>query len=350
MIALVRRLAIAVAYLVLMTVFALGGAGIVAGWSHPPGTAARAELTWHGDETLGPALDGASASLVSIGADVDHLALLARGTIAALTAADQPAITNALTEGQATAVTIRDAAAALRTKVQALPGGDPADALRYGGETRARLAAVLAAIEVAEGLGRPWALLTSGTLQASQLMDLLNRHDETVAAAAAQGRGGDYPGALATLATATALLDSAMPIRDQLANTADVSTLDDWVGRNRRYDDALVGLYSALGDAKGTITEAVRAAYAAEGVARSQLPPDPRALTVIIAEIGRGGLNQAVIEIEQASSRLTLDLQAVTSWTGPASRSARPMPVVGRGVVSPRATRPAGVTVARPSA
>jgi hypothetical protein len=350
MIALVRRVAIVVGYLVLVSVFALGGAGIVAVWSHPPGTSARAELTWRGDETLKPALDGASASLGSIGADVDHLALLARGTLASLTAADGPALTNALTEGQAAAVTIRDAAAALRTTVQTLPGDDPAHALLYSDESRARRAAILAAIDVTEGLGRPWALLTSGALQASRLMDLLNRHDATVAAAAAQGRSTDYPGALSTLATATALLDSAMPIRDQLANAADVSTLDDWVQRNRRYDDALAGLYTALGEAKGKITDAVRAAYAEEGIARSQLPPDPRALTVIIAEIGRGGLNQAVIEIEQARSRIVFDLQALTSWTGPSVRFADRLPPVAGIVARPRTPRPAGAVPARTSA
>ncbi|MEO7664424.1 MAG: hypothetical protein ABIV26_04805, partial [Candidatus Limnocylindrales bacterium] len=100
-------------------------------------------------------------------------------------------------------------------------------------------------------------------------------------------------------------------IRDQLANASDVSTLDDWIGRNRRYDEALAALYRALWDANGKVTDAVRSAFTEEGVARAQLPGDTRALVVIVADIGRGGLNQAVIAIEQARGRLNLALEAL---------------------------------------
>jgi len=57
----------------------------------------------------------------------------------------------------------------------------------------------------------------------------------------------------------------------------------------------------------------VRAAYQEEGAARALLPPDTRALVVIIADIGRGGLNQAVIAIEQARGRLNLALEALAA-------------------------------------
>ena len=59
------------------------------------------------------------------------------------------------------------------------------------------------------------------------------------------------------------------------------------------------------------VNDAVRAAYREESAAREQLPPDTRGLVVIVADIGRGGLNQAVIAIEQARGRLNLALQAL---------------------------------------
>ena len=313
MIAWVRRVSLAVLYLVLMAALALGGAGVVALWSHPPGGPSRAELTWDGDRTLTPALDEAQGKLTAIAADVDQLALQARGALASLTAVDRSAFVDALATGGLTAVSVEGASAALRVSLTALPGASAAETLRYGSDVLARRSAMIAALDATEGLGRSWATLTAGSTQAARLVGLLGDHDTTVAAAAAKGRAADYTAALTILGTALATLDDATTIRDRLANAADVSTLDDWIGRNRRYDQALVALYSALRDAGGKVTDAVRSAYAEEGVARGQLPPDTRALVVIIEDIGRGGLNQAVIAIEQARGRLTVALQALTS-------------------------------------
>ena len=45
-------------------------------------------------------------------------------------------------------------------------------------------------------------------------------------------------------------------------------------------------------------------AFDAEAAARERLPADTRGLVIILAEIGRGGLNQAVIGIEEARGKL----------------------------------------------
>ncbi|MBI2777293.1 MAG: hypothetical protein HYX57_08580 [Chloroflexi bacterium] len=307
----VRRIGLTAAWVLAILVLAFGGAGIVAQWSHPPGTAARAELTWHGDQALEPSLVQAQADLVAVAADVDRLSVLARGALAAVTSDDQAPFKAALDDGAGVARAIRDASAELRADLDALPGDSPGDGIAYSGDVIGRRAAMLAALEATEGLGRSWALLTAGSLAASDVIGLLSRHDITVAAAAAEGRAQNYEGAIAILAQATGMLDRATEIRDQLANTADVSTLDDWIGRNRRYDEALATLYRALWDANGLVTPAVRDAYAEEGRARALLPPDTRALVVIVADIGRGGLNQAVIAIEQARGRLNLALEAL---------------------------------------
>jgi hypothetical protein len=315
-----RQVLLALAWLVVVVVMAAAGAGVVAQWSHPPGTSARAELTWHGDQELGRQLDAAQADLEAIGDDVDRLSVLARGALASLTADDQEPFSDALTQGGEMARTIEAASVALRAELVALPGDLATDAILFGADPRARRATMLTALESTGGLARSWTNLTLGSLAASNLITLLTDHDQTVAAAAAQGRDADYEAALVTLAGAVTMLDDATDIRDRLTNTTDVSTLDEWIRRNRRYDEALIALYAALRDSGGLVNDAVRDAYREEGAARAGLPPDPRGLVVIVAEIGRGGLNQAVIAIEQARGRLNLIIEALApAGTDPGS-------------------------------
>jgi hypothetical protein len=88
-------------------------------------------------------------------------------------------------------------------------------------------------------------------------------------------------------------------------NTVDVSVLDEWIKRNADYDVALRKLYTAISKVGGKVTEATRAAVKAEAEARKRLPPDTRGLVIIMAEIGRGGMNGAVIAIEEARAKLT---------------------------------------------
>jgi hypothetical protein len=311
-----RRTGLAAGYAVVMLAVALGGAGVVAMWSHPPGTDARAELTWHGDSTLAPELDSAQGDLATVAGNVDRLSVLARGAIATLTAEDQAAFADAISEGGTVAAAIQTSSAELRARLAALPGVGPADAILYGSEVLGRRVSMIDALEATEGLGRSWAILTAGGLQASHVIAILADHDTTVAAAAAQGRAAKYADALVTLKTAVAMLATADTIRNQLANSADVSTLDQWIGRNRRYDTALTALYTALRDSGGRVTTKVKIAFNEEIAARAELPPDTRGLVVIIADIGRGGLNQAVIAIEQARGRLDLALEALTSNAG----------------------------------
>jgi len=314
-----RRVRLAVARLLVLVVIALGGAGIVVQWSHPAGTPARAELTWGADRLIGPRLDTAQGDLESISRQVDRLAVLARGALGSLTADDQAPFTTAIDEGALIARSIEAASTRLQADLLALPGGSVTDSTIYGADTLAWRSAMLNALDSTRGLGRSWASLTTGSKAASNLISLLTRHDQVVAGAAADGRAGDYEAALTTLAGAAAMLDEATAIRDQLANTSDVSTLDAWLSRNRRYGEALTTLYAALRVSGGIVNEAVRAAYREESAARAVLPPDTRSLVVIVADIGRGGLNQAVIAIEQARGRLNLALQALATVGGSAS-------------------------------
>jgi hypothetical protein len=115
---------------------------------------------------------------------------------------------------------------------------------------------------------------------------------------------GDWTTAIARIAAATGFLAEAEGLRDELQNTVDVTTLNEWLRRNRDYDVALRALYVVSAKSPTRVTPEIRAALAAEKAARDALPRDTANLGIILAEIARGGLNQAVIGIEEARARL----------------------------------------------
>ncbi len=308
-----RRIVVGVAWLLAVAALALGSAGIVAGMAHPPGTPSRAELTWASDRALGAQLDDATAELAVVAGEVETLAGLARSALTAMIARDSGALDATRDEGSVLVARIAADAAALRRTVTDLPGAEADAAIRYSADLRARRAALVDALAATEGLNAAWSRLVSVSLAASRLTDLLLGHDPTTAAGAELGRSAKYDEAVATIDAALAMLDAADELRDQLANTTDVTILDEWIRRNRTYDEALRRLYELLGEARGRITPEIRAAFEAEEAARRDLPPDTRGLVVIMAEIGRGGLNQAVIAIEQARGRLALAVEGASA-------------------------------------
>jgi hypothetical protein len=133
---------------------------------------------------------------------------------------------------------------------------------------------------------------------------LLAIHDELVGQAAERGRAARYGDAIALVEQADTTIAEARQLRDVLANTVDVTVLDQWLDRNADYDAALRALYQAISTVSGKVTDSVRTAIAAEQAAKDRLPPDTRGLVVIMAEIGRGGMNGAVIAIEEARGKL----------------------------------------------
>ena len=164
---------------------------------------------------------------------------------------------------------------------------------------------------VTDGLETDWAGFAGRALSAATLTNLLSRHDKQTADAAAQGSAAHYRQALDLLDESDAMIEQARGLRDDLAGSTDVSTLTTWVDRNAAYDAAVRRLYDALLESKGRVTDRVREAFAGEQAAGEGLPADTRGLVVIMSDIARGGLNQAVISIEQARGALSsaLDLQ-----------------------------------------
>ena len=311
-----RRGALAVVWLLIAAVIAVGGAGLAAALSNQPGTPARAELTLAGDTAADAALDDAQAELIRLATDVERLGELGRGALTALVASDFEALDAAVAKGETLARSIDSRSAALREELSLVPGSGPDEALLWSAATRDRRDTVRAAVDATRGLELGWSRLAAGATVANRLTVLLTDHDKTAGAAAAQGRTRKYAAALKTLATATAMLDQAKALRDVLANTVDVSTLTQWIDRNAEYDAALARLFRATIAAKGAVTTEFREAFAAERRAQSLLPANTSGLVIILAEIGRGGLNQAVIAIEEARAKLQ---QAVDVLESPAS-------------------------------
>jgi len=95
-----------------------------------------------------------------------------------------------------------------------------------------------------------------------------------------------------------------------MAIAVDTSVLNTWIDRNESYDLVLGRLYSLLTASGGKVTPEIQATYTDEQAARALLPGDTRGLVIIMGDLARGQLNQAVITIEESKARLSAALAA----------------------------------------
>jgi len=328
----IRPLALGVGWLIAALLFSLGAAGLATGVGGYPGTNDRPELTSEGDRAIEPGLAAATDDLDVLAASVEALGTQARLGLAALVAANLDLLTTAIETGDRQVVEVRARADALRTKLLALPGissnaADPLPPLaelRLGREMRDRFTVAYEALDATSDLPSSWARFTSGSLAAQGLTEVLLDHDASTGEAAKLGGSAKYAEALDQLDRSDAFLALARSARDKLANTIDVATLTEWIERNATYDAALRDLYEALRRSRGRVDDAVRAAFEAEQAARDRLPPDTRGLVIILAEVARGGLNQAAIGIEDARIRLEDAVAAAEAAAVPPSPSPDP--------------------------
>lgn len=299
-----RRTSVAIAWLVVAIVVALGAAGIVAALDHLPGGTGRPELSWTADRAVADDLDAASAELAALADAVGVLGGHGRTALATLVGRDSAGLAAALDAGTAQLDAVDVAAARLAARLASIPLAGAERAIGHSPATLARYDAAVAALADVDPLRPAWERLTAGVVPATELTDRLLAHDRIAATAIQSGGAGKYPQAIARIDKAAAELAAARAIRDRLAATVDVATLDEWLDRNGAYDEALRALWDALRLSNGRVTAAVRDAAARERAARALLPPDARALVVILGDLARGGLNQAVIVIEEARGQL----------------------------------------------
>jgi hypothetical protein len=320
-----RRAAVLVAWVAAAAVLALGAAGIVAALDHLPGGAGRPELTSAADRAVAPDLEAAAADLATLADAVGVLGEDGRAALSALVARDTAALGTAIAAGTAQLDAIDAAAARLQGDLDGLPLDGPDRTIRYSASTIARYDELAGALRAVEPLRPAWERLAAGVVPAVELTAHLLDHDRIGGEAIRFGGAGKYPEAIGRIADASAELDAAGVIRDRLAATVDVTTLDQWIERNAAYDNALRDLWDALRQSRGRVTDAVRGAAARERAAKDQLPPDARALVVILGDVARGGLNQAVITIEEARGEL-LDASARVTAPGTPAVEASPAP------------------------
>jgi hypothetical protein len=298
------RLIRTAAWVALAAILALGSAGLIAQLSHPPGGPSRAELTYTADLALAVRLDDATTKLQDIAELVDHLSADAKTALEAVNGHDPSTLQATLDRGGSTARLIQSSTHELLDSLAGLPGEGPVAAATYANATLVRRSAILAALDAASGLADQWAHVTGRSVDASRLTLVLQDHDATVAAAAQQGVAAKYSAALVTLAHALDLLDEIDSLRTSFSSTSEVSVLDEWLLRHRVYDHTLVGLYRALKASGGKRNAEVDDWFRQQEAALANLPQDDSALIVIVSQIAEGGLNQAVVAIEDASGRI----------------------------------------------
>jgi hypothetical protein len=310
----------ALAWTAIVLVIALGGAGLVVGLDHPPGSAGRPDVTASGDAVVVPMLGAAESDLGDLADQVQALGTQARGALAALNGADPAVSDAAIAEGTRLVRDVVARTAAIRLALASVPYiGTPEAGLFVSDSVVERHDALVAALDATDGLDVSWLRLSVGSVAASRMSTALAEHDRLVGQAIDRGRLAKYADAIKLIDQAEAELTTARGIRNQLVNTVDVTVLDEWIARNADYDVALRKLYDAISKVGNKVTPATRAAVKAEAAARARLPPDTRGLVVIMSEIGRGGMNGAVIAIEEARAKLAdaIDGETPTPTTEP---------------------------------
>ena len=308
------RLLRGLAWGTLLAVLAASGAGLAGVVWHAPGSPARAELTYAGDLALGARLDTAAAELELIAADVEKLADEAKTALEEVASLDQFRIQASLNRGDTLAVLIDARARALRDSLADLPGNEPDAALRYSNPTLARRSAILTAIETSLGLAAHWRSVGLRASETANLVGLISEHDTTVIRAAVDGRKRKWKAARDRVAAALEIMKTIEQLRKRLIAESEDTVLDQWIARTKAYDRALRKLYETLRKSKGKITIEVQSARREERTAFENLPPDRRTILVIIAEVTRGGLTRAVLNIEDAHARLDEALEAVDAF------------------------------------
>lgn len=301
----IERALAAGAWLVAVVAIALGAAGIVAGMEGPQADPIRSGRTAAGDATVIAALEPIEADLRVVAGSIGSLADQARLIMAASSGNDPEAADAATAAGTALMTEIGARVERIRSAIAAVPlVGEPSAIYRLSPAVRDRHRRTIDALDATRDLEAAWIRLSAGAFSATRMSTLLADHDAAVVRAAEHGRDADYEAALAALDDADAAIAAARTLRDRLVATVDVTTLDAWLDRSEAYDVALRRLYEAVIEADGRVTDAVRDAVAAEQAAKQRLPPDTRSLVIIMADIGRGGMAESAIAIDQAHGDL----------------------------------------------
>ena len=291
---------------------AFGGAGIVSAANRPPVAGARPELTWTTDQALAPELAAATGDLGALSDDVDAFGEIGRDALTKLVDRDTAGLQKTIAAGEAQLALIAEATEKLRARLGAIPGIGPDDPTRIGTSLRVRYDRLTSALSATDGLADSWASLTGGSVAAIDLATSLAEHDTEAAAAAALGRKFQYKKALVVAGQgrrgAGQVASAARPAGEH-HRRRHPQPLDRPERRRSTRPSGRSGRCSSSRRARSTRTS--ETAFDELRTAQAALPPDSRAMIIIMAEVARGGLNQAVIAIEEARGRLSAATDAI---------------------------------------
>jgi hypothetical protein len=311
-----ERVAFLVVWVLVMVLIAFGAAGIASGMNRPPGTDSRRELTYAGDQAIEPVIADARAQLHGIADRLTDVGRQGRLAVAQMAANKTDQVGESLAEGAIVISQIDRAIQALTARLANAPGLGVNSAMRVSAANVVAVRELLDAATVTQDLGKQWAAVTQASVDAAKLTALLARHDKLIVSAINASISRRFRIAITRVDQAAAALEQAGKLRDRLRVRTDVIELNEWLRRNRNYDTALRRLYVISAKSPTRVTQELRDALAGERKARSELPKDNSGLVIIMADIGQGGLNQAVIAIERARDKL---LTALAEADTPAS-------------------------------
>ncbi len=311
-----RRVPLVLAWLGMVLVVSVAGAGLILSLDHAPTEEGRPELTAKGHAIVAPRLALIDADVEQLAAAGDAIAAAGRDTLtslrglavdatnAALAAGDSAitdlgAITDRLATGRATLLD--------GTALTALPASD-----------RVRIGTIDSALAAASQLPGYWQQVVVAGSGPLDLLLSMQTHDATVLAATASGRDGKWADALATLDQAKRQLVPAHAIREVARRAgADVATLDDLLDRVDTYDAALVDLYSSLRDSGGETTATTRAALDRVNAAQQSLPTDQTAMVVVMSDLVGPTITPILLSIESTRGALASAIAAEPQPSGP---------------------------------
>ena len=276
---------LALAWLIAAALLGLGGAGLIARADNFAGDQARPELSWRYDQAMAPGIASAAQEAAGIADSTDKLADAARSALVHLLGGETKAVADDLSRGEVWAADISRRGPIVESLIAQLPYVDSPQLVSSG--TRDKIAALHQIVDATRPLTDRWRQLEQATVPAVDITAVLQSHDATV------------------LADAIVQLDRAAAMRDQLTPVVEVTTLPEWIDRSRAHDEALQEVYTAI---MGGKADEIAAAVAKQKAAEALLPPDTRALVVILGDIALGGVNQAAIAVESVRGTLATAL------------------------------------------
>jgi hypothetical protein len=300
---------------VLLVLIAFGGAGLAVAVDRPQNSAQRPELSWRADQQAVPWIERLSAPLAQLDSDTSALSDVAQDVLTSITSLDLDAVETALRTGDDATARLEAAAAELSADRDAALAA--LEEWRLGDHTRGALVSLGVAADSLQQVPDHWQSLANQARLVVGLIRDLREHDDLVFQATAAGRESRWGEALGALADASARLDSAGSMRNEIAAQGDVTTLDDLLARYAEYDAALADLYTYIRDTGSLSGPDFDAREQRVEQAQAALPRENAVMTIIGAETAAQVITQGLVGIERARGAILDAQEAVLSSPEP---------------------------------